>query len=84
METELGTRILMNVITRISVNSFGLPAKLKINLNNGKNESGILKGFDFKNNLVSDATITLILFDEGNEGDEVKLNLKNIKEIIKL
>ncbi|MDD4969318.1 MAG: hypothetical protein PHT07_07790 [Paludibacter sp.] len=81
MERELGTRILMNEITRISVNSFGIPAKLEICLNNGQRESGVLKGFDFRNNFISDSFITLILFDEGKE---VKLDLNDVQQIKKI
>jgi len=81
MERELGTRILMNEITGISVKSFEIPAKLEICLINGQCKSGVLKGFDFKNNLISDSYITLILFDEGKE---VILDLNDIQQITRI
>jgi len=81
MELELKIRKLMNLITTISLNSCITPAKLKILLIIGTEMSGVLKGFNFNNNLFSVATITLINFSDGKE--EV-LDLKEVSEITNL
>jgi len=84
MEIEIEMRKLMKELTTIIFHSYSTAVRLKIGLNDDRTRSGILKGFDFKNDLNTFATITLILFDEGREGDEVTIDLKDIREIIKL
>jgi len=81
MEKEREIRNQMNLITTISVKSCIIPAKLKLQFINGEEKKGVLKGFDFKNNLFSKAFITLINYEGGNE--EI-FDLKEISKIIEL
>ena len=81
MEKEREIRKQMNLITTISVKSCIKPAQLKLQFINGEEKKGVLKGFDFKNNLFSNAFITLINFEGGKE--EI-FNLNEISTILEI